>query len=625
MKKRILLVVLLISLHIKAQVPSNYYNSANGLSGYALKSELSSIISNGHVNRGYSNLYNGYKTTDTDNYYENDGTVLDIYSEKPNGTDPYNYTHNNNKCGNYSSEGDCYNREHLMPQSWFSSHSPMKADIHHVVPSDGKVNGQRGNYPLADVSSASWTSQNGSKRGSCGDAGYNGTVFEPIDEFKGDVARIYFYMATRYESQIGSWQNANASSDAVLNGSSDQVFEDWYLDVLLQWHNQDPVSQRELDRNNAAYDYQGNANPFINHPEWVDSIWGNGGTPPPTSTYCNSKGEDVSDEYIQRVKIGSINKASGSGNGYSDFTSISTDLSKGSSVTITITPKWTGTTYNEAYAVWIDYNQDGDFIDSGEKVWSKAASKTTPVSGTFTIPSGADIGNTRMRVSMKYNGIPTSCETFQYGEVEDYTVNIINGGGSPTCTDTTLTINFDNYPSETSWEIKDNSGAVVFSGGTYGSQTQGSTLVISNCLPSGCYTFIMKDSYGDGMCCSYGSGSYSLVQDDNGNSLASGASFNNTDVTNFCVGSNNRSFNTKSKTITSKEIQIFPNPALNNISIRLRDKKMKNFRIIDLLGQTVIKGEVTDKQIDISMLKNGVYQIVFTSDKKRLTSKLIKE
>jgi len=271
-KLTLFLAILMLQLNVNAQIPSNYYNTANGLTGYALKSQLRAIITNGHINRGYDNLYNGYQTTDTDHYYENDGTVLDMYSENPNGQDPYNYTHNNNKCGNYSNEGDCYNREHLFPQSWFGSGTP-KSDIHQVVPSDGKVNGQRGHYPLADVGSASWTSQNGSKRGTCSDTGYNGTAFEPIDEFKGDIARIYFYMATRYENQIGGWENANNSSDAVLDGSSNQVYEDWYVAVLLQWHHQDPVSQREIDRNNAAYDYQGNANPFISHPEWVDVIW----------------------------------------------------------------------------------------------------------------------------------------------------------------------------------------------------------------------------------------------------------------------------------------------------------------------------------------------------------------
>ncbi len=149
-------------------------------------------------------------------------------------------------------------------------------------------------------------------------------------------------------------------------------------------------------------------------------------------TYCSSNGNSTNDEYIGRVQLGSINKTSGVGStstGYSDFTSTSTDLSVGGSSTITITPTWTGTVYDEGYAVFIDYNQDGDFTDSGETVWTKVASKTTPVSGSFTVPTGATSGTTRMRVSMKYNGVPTSCESFQYGEVEDYTVNITTGGG----------------------------------------------------------------------------------------------------------------------------------------------------------------------------------------------------
>jgi hypothetical protein len=153
-----------------------------------------------------------------------------------------------------------------------------------------------------------------------------------------------------------------------------------------------------------------------------------GGSTTPTPTYCASKGNNVNDEYISRVQFGSINNTSGSGNGYSDHTSISTSINPGSSATITITPTWTGTVYSEGYSVWIDFNQDGDFNDAGEQVFTRSATTSTPISGTITIPSSAASGATRMRVSMKYNGIPTSCETFTYGEVEDYTVNI--GGAS---------------------------------------------------------------------------------------------------------------------------------------------------------------------------------------------------
>ncbi len=144
--------------------------------------------------------------------------------------------------------------------------------------------------------------------------------------------------------------------------------------------------------------------------------------------YCASNGQTTTDEYIGRVQLNTLDNATGaSAGGYGDFTNISTDLDINSAYTITITPTWTGTVYNEGYAVWIDYNADGDFADAGELVYSRAASKATPVSGSFTVPSGAKAGTTRMRVSMKYNAIPTACESFRWGEVEDYTVNITTG------------------------------------------------------------------------------------------------------------------------------------------------------------------------------------------------------
>jgi hypothetical protein len=157
-------------------------------------------------------------------------------------------------------------------------------------------------------------------------------------------------------------------------------------------------------------------------------------------TYCTSEGNNAgaTDEFISNVLIKTINNTTGN-DSYSDFTSKSTDVTLGKLVTISITPTWSNIIYNEAYSVWIDYNRDGDFSDPGENVWTKSASKTTPVSGNFTIPLSATVGTTRMRVSMKYNGIPTECETFQYGEVEDYTI-IIEGTG-PDVTVPVITLN----------------------------------------------------------------------------------------------------------------------------------------------------------------------------------------
>ncbi|MGL6128676.1 endonuclease [Chryseobacterium artocarpi] len=252
-----------------AQAPAGYYNAANGLSGAALKTALSSIISSGHQDKGYNGLWTAYKTTDIDKDYENDGSILDIYSEKPVGADPYKYMPGSNQCGTYSTEGNCYNREHIVPQSLFNQSSPMVSDVHFIRATDGKVNGMRSNYPFGKVGSATFTSKNGSKLGNSSSSGYSGTVFEPIDEFKGDVARMIFYFVTRYQSKLSSFSSGN-----MLGSSTFPGLQTWELNVLLSWHNQDPVSQAEIKRNNASYTYQGNRNPFIDNPNYVNLIWG---------------------------------------------------------------------------------------------------------------------------------------------------------------------------------------------------------------------------------------------------------------------------------------------------------------------------------------------------------------
>jgi endonuclease I len=270
MKKLYSFFLLLVVTASFAQIPSGYYNTATG-TGYTLKTQLYNIIK-GHTDNGYAGLYTTYQTSDVDNFYENDGTVLDMYSENPSGTDSYNYsTGTTQRCGNYSVEGDCYNREHIIPQSVFNEQSPMVADAHFITPTDGKVNGIRSNYPHGTVASATYTSQNGSKLGSSSVSGYSGTVFEPVNAFKGDIARMYFYFATRYENTVSGY------SYAMFDGSSNKVFTTAFLNVLLAWNAQDPVSAREIARNNAIYARQNNRNPYIDHPEYVNQIWG--GTP----------------------------------------------------------------------------------------------------------------------------------------------------------------------------------------------------------------------------------------------------------------------------------------------------------------------------------------------------------
>ena len=286
--KTLLIVGLLFSVaNIFAQIPTGYYDGTAGLNGAALKTKLSQIITSGHQAKSYDNLYVGYPNTDKDKYYENDGSVLDMYSENPTGADPYVYQHGVKKCGNYNTEGDCYNREHIVPQSFFGSASPMVSDIHHIPPTDGKVNGMRSNNPFGVVTSPSFTSQNGSKLGKNTTAGYSGVVFEPIDAFKGDIARMVFYFVTRYESKLSSFSTGN-----MLGGSAYPGLQNWELQVLLAWNAADPVSQREIDRNNAAYTYQGNRNPYIDNPSFVNLVWG--GSTPPADTQAPSQPTNLS-------------------------------------------------------------------------------------------------------------------------------------------------------------------------------------------------------------------------------------------------------------------------------------------------------------------------------------------
>ena len=604
-------------------------------------------------------------------------------------------------------------------------------------------------------------------------------------------------------------------------------------------------------------------------------------TPCQTGTqYCDSQGNNANDEYISRVQVGAINNASGA-QLYSDFTSVSTNLDSGSSYTLTVTPAWTGSTYSEGYAAWIDYNDDGDFTDAGEQIFSLAASTVTSASGSFTVPTGTASGDKRLRVSMKYNGVPTSCEAFSYGEVEDYTVNIsagvadtvkpvitltgsatinltvgdtynelgatatdnidgnltssivttgtvntntagtytrnynvsdaagnpadqvsrsivvspasttgcsgaisafpynegfessfgawtqasgddfnwtrqsgatpssntgpssasagsqyifmessspnysakrailnspcfdlngesqatfefayhmygttamgslaveassnngsswtsvwsvsgnqgnawaaasvdlsayvggtvqlrfngvtgttwqgdmavdavslsTSGGSTGTSTDVTLSITFDNYPEETSWTITDGSNSVVASGGTYGNQADGSTLNISETLPAGCYSFTISDVYGDGICCSYGNGSYSLT--DGGNVLVSGSSFTSSATTAFCVGgASSATYSYAASTVETldNQFKVYPNPVKQTLNISLIGLEAQRFEVKNLLGQTVLQGRYTNS-INVAKLQEGMYVLQLHIGEKTKIKKFIK-
>ncbi|MCL2511027.1 MAG: endonuclease [Bacteroidales bacterium] len=256
MKKIILFALLSCFYVLYGQIPMQYYSAAHNKSGYELKTALSEIITSGHVSVTYSSLWTHFQTTDR----LPDGTVWDMYSD-------CTFTFGTNQCGNYKDICDCYNREHSFPVSWFggSNTHPMYTDLFHLYPTDGKVNAIRANYPFGETNG---TQHNISKLGASSFPGYTGIVFEPADEYKGDFARTYFYVATRYESQIAQW------SCPMLAGNGTSVFTKWAADLLLKWHLQDPVSEKERNRIEVVYGIQKNRNPFIDYPELAELIWG---------------------------------------------------------------------------------------------------------------------------------------------------------------------------------------------------------------------------------------------------------------------------------------------------------------------------------------------------------------
>lgn len=284
--KRILFLILLPFL-AEAQAPSGYYDGTSMLTGYVLKSKLHDIISAKNINWHYSDLQDLYNITDIDQFYDFDETnstyLLDIYSNNPTGTTAYHYT-TAQMTGSSSAEGSGWNREHQMPQSSFSSNYPMYSDLFFVIPTDARINQLRSNYPYgisvtSPPSQVFYTFTNGSKIGRNATPGsaYTGRVYEPHNEFKGDVARSILYFVVRYEGKLNSFNFYNGTSPAndtsPLDGTEEKALEDWYVALLLQWHNQDPVSPREIARNNSVYSVQKNRNPFIDHPEWVNAIW----------------------------------------------------------------------------------------------------------------------------------------------------------------------------------------------------------------------------------------------------------------------------------------------------------------------------------------------------------------
>jgi len=274
---------IILSLCSSAQIPDGYYTNATGLTGDALRAALHDIVSKDAkkiaYGSGYLNgIWGAFQYTDVFPF-PNQTRIWDMYSDVPNGTANYYFVLGTNQCGNASQEGDCYSREHSFPKSYWGgggqtgSADPQYTDLFHLVPADQYVNNRRSNYPYGEVSNPTWTSTNGSKLGpNAFSPSYTETAFEPIDEYKGDLARGYLYLATRYMNVFASWEKITQEGDVIMDGNN---FSQWFLSLLLKWNEMDTISQKEIDRNNSVFynTAQGNRNPFIDHPEYISQIW----------------------------------------------------------------------------------------------------------------------------------------------------------------------------------------------------------------------------------------------------------------------------------------------------------------------------------------------------------------
>jgi endonuclease I len=593
--KHIYFLFLLVSSIGFAQIPSNYYDSANGLSGFTLKTELNTIISNGHNDQGYGGLYTGYATVYLDNTnesgYENDGTLLMYYTENPNGADAYTFTLGTNQCGNYNSEGDCYNREHTIPQSTFNGNSPMYSDIHHVVPSDGYTNGQRGNLPFGTVSSANWTSQNGSKRGSSNVSGYSGNVFEPIDEFKGDIARAILYFVTRYEDTVDGY------SFDMFNGTENQALENWAIDMLLDWHyNVDPVDQRERDRNDAAYDFQGNANPFVDHPEYANLIW----NPTPDTEAPSNPTNLVA----------------------SNPTNSSIDLA------------WTAATDNIGVTTY-DIYMDGNYAFSSNNTSATKTNLIPNINFCFTVKAKDAAGN---ESGFSNQSCETTTDTGDNEDpncIEETFENIGTSSGS--YSDVTWTgfggLTWNATDARTDQTLDNR--AITIRNGILGPTNFNNIAFIDK------LTVTTQRVFGGG------SGTFDLVVNGNvvgaipygDDPITTTVTINVNPVTSLVINNNsetsdrvmfdNLSWTCGLLSVTDysiENIKLHPNPIKNNLTVDLKSNINTEIEIFDILGKRVYNNTISKtSNLNLQALKTGIYIVKLTQGNSVITKKLLKQ
>ncbi|WP_299116632.1 endonuclease [uncultured Winogradskyella sp.] len=630
----LLLTILTTSLGF-AQIPAGYYDHATG-TGYTLKTQLKRIINDiddpeinntieeEHDQQTYNSLDPFNATYERDFYYEvnGDNTILDMYSENPNGSDPYNYTPVTDECGNFNSEGDCYNKEHVIPQSVFNSQLPMYSDAHHLIPTDGRVNGFRSNFPfgrvndsqLVNQSGISNPTQNGSKLGnnlnSGYSAGYSATVFEPIDEFKGDIARIYFYFVTRYEDQIASWD-----AYPMFDGSSDKAIADPFLNILITWHQNDPVSQKEIDRNNNIYyNHQNNRNPFVDNPQYVDLIWNT--TPDteaptdPTNLVASNPTDNTIDlnwtASTDNVAIASydvyVDGVFAFNTGSTTPSTTVTSLLADTNYCFTIKAKDTSDNEsgfsNQDCETTTNNGSSGGDIDLffSEYIEGSGNNKVLEIAN-FT---GATVNLSTYTLKLSTNGNANWSTTYTFpnsATITNEDVFIVANGGAMVCT-----IEYDDLNNAiTSFNGNDAIGlfkndVLIDILGDFNSSSnyaQNTTLVRKPTVDRPTTTFNINEwnSFASNNCDDLGSHTQTLSIDD----------------------------------LTIENISIYPNPVKSLLNFNLKSDIETHIEIYDVLGKRVyVKIINTSKALDLHNLKNGVYILKISQGQSNITKRLIK-
>lgn len=610
-----------------AQLPNDYYKEADGLSGYALKSKLHEIISKQIYSYKYTQIGGLYANTDLDKYYENDNTILDIYSEKPTEADAYNYDLTQN-ISSANAEGQGWNKEHGMPQSNYYGIYPMYSDMHYLIPADARINQLRSNNPYGRTNGAAnncnspnttpCTASNGSKLGKSITLGYTGTVYEPIDEFKGDVARYLLYFVTRYEGRLNLFNHMVTASP--LDGSEEKGFEDWYINMLKEWNTLDPVSQRERDRNEVIFALQKIRNPFIDHPEWVNLIWNEAtdATSPqvPTNVVATNVGESFvslswapsADTDVLGYKI----YVNGVYNKYSKSTSTTIDrLSPSTSYLITVKAYDKGYLYsNESNALSVSTLATDNLA---KDLMITKYIEGTSSSATSTYNNAIEITNlTGHDVNLEnyYLNKQSKSGTSYFFSDAYQLEGVLENGKSIVVIDPSA--KFSNYsPSQAKFVT--NSDALTYTGSQYVELSYGVKYLKTVSTNNYDMSFVTVDAVG-------------LKNADNTNGNKS--LYRNTNVTDPNINFDINEWTTYSTDYSvglgtflaaqnvekpNFEFSIYPNPVIKDVNVKGKDlTKILKAEIFDFTGKLVLEIEkpfVLKNNIDVSKLSPGIYII----------------